>query len=402
MRIDKGERRNLISFLFIHPQQLFLISQLSFFIMASSNFVDFVKIYCRSGKGGAGSAHLHREKYVAKGGPDGGDGGRGGHIILRGNSNYWTLLHLKYTKHIFAGDGESGGASRSFGKDGADKIIEVPCGTIVYDADSGEYMCDITSHGEEVILMKGGRGGLGNWHFKTATHQTPRFAQPGEPAIEKTIILELKVLADVGLVGFPNAGKSTLLSVVSAAKPKIANYPFTTLEPNLGIVGYRDGRSFVMADIPGIIEGAHEGKGIGLRFLRHIERNSVLLFMVPADATDIKQAYEVLLNELTQYNPEMLNKQRVLAITKSDLIDDELEEGLSKDLPDIPYVFISAVAGKGIDRLKDMLWEEINKPPVLTDNLVHRDRDVYDIDFEDDEEEDTSTGDEEGDVEVEW
>ena len=402
MRIDKGERRNLISFLFIHPQQLFLISQLSFFIMASSNFVDFVKIYCRSGKGGAGSAHLHREKYVAKGGPDGGDGGRGGHIILRGNSNYWTLLHLKYTKHIFAGDGESGGASRSFGKDGADKIIEVPCGTIVYDADSGEYMCDITSHGEEVILMKGGRGGLGNWHFKTATHQTPRFAQPGEPAIEKTIILELKVLADVGLVGFPNAGKSTLLSVVSAAKPKIANYPFTTLEPNLGIVGYRDGRSFVMADIPGIIEGAHEGKGIGLRFLRHIERNSVLLFMVPADATDIKQAYEVLLNELTQYNPEMLNKQRVLAITKSDLIDDELEEGLSKDLPDIPYVFISAVAGKGIDRLKDMLWEEINKPPVLTDNLVHRDRDIYDIDFEDDEEEDTSTGDEEGDVEVDW
>ena len=402
MRIDKGERRNLISFLFIHPQQLFLISQLSFFIMASSNFVDFVKIYCRSGKGGAGSAHLHREKYVAKGGPDGGDGGRGGHIILRGNSNYWTLLHLKYTKHIFAGDGESGGASRSFGKDGADKIIEVPCGTIVYDADSGEYMCDITSHGEEVILMKGGRGGLGNWHFKTATHQTPRFAQPGEPAIEKTIILELKVLADVGLVGFPNAGKSTLLSVVSAAKPKIANYPFTTLETNLGIVGYRDGRSFVMADIPGIIEGAHEGKGIGLRFLRHIERNSVLLFMVPADATDIKQAYEVLLNELTQYNPEMLNKQRVLAITKSDLIDDELEEGLSKDLPDIPYVFISAVAGKGIDRLKDMLWEEINKPPVLTDNLVHRDRDVYDIDFEDDDEEDTSTGDEEGDVEVEW
>ena len=370
--------------------------------MASSNFVDFVKIYCRSGKGGAGSAHLHREKYVAKGGPDGGDGGRGGHIILRGNSNYWTLLHLKYTKHIFAGDGESGGASRSFGKDGADKIIEVPCGTIVYDADSGEYMCDITSHGEEVILMKGGRGGLGNWHFKTATHQTPRFAQPGEPAIEKTIILELKVLADVGLVGFPNAGKSTLLSVVSAAKPKIANYPFTTLEPNLGIVGYRDGRSFVMADIPGIIEGAHEGKGIGLRFLRHIERNSVLLFMVPADATDIKQAYEVLLNELTQYNPEMLNKQRVLAITKSDLIDDELEEGLSKDLPDIPYVFISAVAGKGIDKLKDMLWEEINKPPVLTDNLVHRDRDVYDIDFEDDEKEDTSTGDEEGDVEVDW
>ena len=367
--------------------------------MASSNFVDYVKIYCRSGKGGAGSMHLHREKYIAKGGPDGGDGGRGGHIILRGNNNYWTLLHLKYTKHIFAGDGESGGASRSFGKDGADKIIDVPCGTIVYDAETGEYLCDITSPGEQVILLKGGRGGLGNWHFRTATHQTPRFAQPGEPAIEKTVILELKVLADVGLVGFPNAGKSTLLSVVSAAKPKIANYPFTTLEPNLGIVGYRDGKSFVMADIPGIIEGAHEGKGIGLRFLRHIERNSVLLFMVPADADDIKESYQILLNELTQYNPEMLNKQRVLAITKSDLIDEELEEGLSRDLPDIPHVFISAVAGKGIDKLKDMLWEEINKPPVLTDNLVHRDRDVYDIDFEEDEEEAT---DEEGDVEVDW
>ena len=369
--------------------------------MASSNFVDYVKIYCRSGKGGAGSMHLHREKYIAKGGPDGGDGGRGGHIILRGNNNYWTLLHLKYTKHIFAGDGERGGASRSFGKDGADKIIDVPCGTIVYDAETGEYLCDITNHGEEVILLKGGRGGLGNWHFRTATHQTPRFAQPGEPAIEKTVILELKVLADVGLVGFPNAGKSTLLSVVSAAKPKIANYPFTTLEPNLGIVGYRDGRSFVMDDIPGIIEGAHEGKGIGLRFLRHIERNSVLLFMVPADADDIKEAYQILLNELTQYNPEMLNKQRVLAITKSDLIDEELEEGLSKDLPDVPHVFISAVAGRGIDQLKDMLWEEINRKPVSTENLVHRDRDVYDIDFDDDEEE-TSADDEEGDVEVDW
>ena len=341
-----------------------------------SNFVDYVKIYCRSGKGGAGSVHLHREKFITKGGPDGGDGGRGGHIILRGNSNYWTLLHLKYARHVFAGDGKSGGANRSFGKDGEDKIIEVPCGTVVYDAETGEYLCDVTSHGEEVVLLKGGRGGLGNWHFRTATHQTPRFAQPGEPCIERTVVMELKMLADVGLVGFPNAGKSTLLSVVSAAKPKIANYPFTTLEPNLGIVGYRDGRSFVMADIPGIIEGAHEGKGIGLRFLRHIERNSVLLFMVPADSDDIKESYEILLNELQQYNPELLNKGRILAITKSDLIDDELEEGLSKELPDIPCVFISAVSGKGIDKLKDILWDEINKEPVYFDStLVHKDKD---------------------------
>lgn len=279
--------------------------------MAETNFVDYVKIFCRSGRGGAGSAHLHREKYVPKGGPDGGDGGRGGHIILKGNKNYWTLIHLKYARHIFAGNGESGGHSRSFGANGEDKIIEVPCGTVVYDADTGEFICDVTEHDQEVILLKGGRGGLGNWHFKSATNQTPRFAQPGEPAIEKNVILELKVLADVGLVGFPNAGKSTLLSVVSAAKPKIANYPFTTLVPNLGIVPYRDGKSFAMADIPGIIEGASEGKGLGLRFLRHIERNAILLFLVPADADDINKEYEILLNELENFNPELLEKQRV-------------------------------------------------------------------------------------------
>ena len=367
--------------------------------MAESNFVDYVKIYCRSGKGGRGSVHMHRAKYTPNGGPDGGDGGRGGHVILRGNRNYWTLLHLRYDRHAFATHGGNGSKNKSFGKDGEDKIIEVPCGTVAYNAETGEYLCDITEHGQEVVLLKGGRGGLGNWHFRTATRQAPRFAQPGEPMQELTVILELKMLADVGLVGFPNAGKSTLLSSVSAARPKIANYPFTTLEPNLGIVSHREGTSFVMADIPGIIEGAHEGKGLGTRFLRHIERNSVLLFMVPADADDIKESYQILLNELTQYNPEMLNKQRVLAITKSDLIDEELEEGLSRDLPDIPHVFISAVAGKGIDKLKDMLWEEINKPPVLTDNLVHRDRDVYALDLEEDEEEAT---DEEGDVEVDW
>ena len=278
--------------------------------MANSNFIDYVKIYCRSGKGGKGSTHFHREKFIPKGGPDGGDGGRGGHIILKGNKNYWTLLHLKYAKHIFAGDGGDGGASRSFGKDGADKIVEVPCGTVVYDADTGEFLCDVTEDKQEVILIKGGRGGLGNWHFRTATNQTPRFSQPGEPRVERNIIMQLKVLADVGLVGFPNAGKSTLLSVVSAAKPEIADYPFTTLVPNLGIVSYRNNQSFCMADIPGIIEGASEGKGLGLRFLRHIERNAILLFLVPADSDDIKKEYEILLNELKQYNPELLEKQR--------------------------------------------------------------------------------------------
>ena len=283
--------------------------------MAESNFVDYVKIYCRSGKGGRGSTHMRREKYCPNGGPDGGDGGRGGHIILRGNRNYWTLLHLKYDRHAMAGHGESGSKNRSFGKDGADKVIEVPCGTVVYNAETGEYLCDVTDDGQEVILLKGGRGGQGNSHFKTATRQAPRFAQPGEPRQEMTVIMELKLLADVGLVGFPNAGKSTLLSAISAAKPKIADYPFTTLEPNLGIVSYRDGKSFVMADIPGIIEGASQGKGLGLRFLRHIERNSLLLFMVPADSDDIRKEYEVLLNELRTFNPEMLDKQRVLSIT---------------------------------------------------------------------------------------
>lgn len=349
--------------------------------MSGSNFVDYVKIFCRSGKGGAGSMHLRHEKFVAKGGPDGGDGGRGGHVILHANSNYWTLLHLKYARHVFAGDGENGGKSRSFGKDGKDKTIEVPCGTVVYDGETGEYICELTDDNQSVILLKGGRGGQGNWHFRTSTMQTPRFAQPGEPQIERTIILELKVLADVGLVGFPNAGKSTLLSVVSAAKPKIANYAFTTLEPNLGIVAYRDNKSFVMADIPGIIEGAHEGKGIGLRFLRHIERNAVLLFMIPADTDDICKEYDILINELEQYNPELLDKGRVLAITKSDLLDDELECAISKNLPDIPTVFISSVSGKGIDTLKDLLWNELDKDIVMS--MTHRSMDVKIIAQED-------------------
>ncbi|MGN1239737.1 MAG: GTPase ObgE, partial [Paludibacteraceae bacterium] len=290
--------------------------------MPSSNFIDYVKIYCRSGKGGAGSMHFHRAKYLPKGGPDGGDGGKGGSIILRGNRNLWTLLHLKYQKHIMATDGGKGGDSRSFGKDGEDRIIEVPCGTVVYDGDTGEYICEVREHNERVVLLKGGRGGLGNWHFRTATNQAPRYAQPGEPAQERNVILQLKVLADVGLVGFPNAGKSTLLSVVSAAKPEIADYPFTTLTPQLGIVSYRDGQSFCMADIPGIIEGAAEGKGLGLRFLRHIERNAVLLFMVPATAEDISAEYRILLRELEKYNPELLTKARILAISKCDLLED--------------------------------------------------------------------------------
>ncbi len=355
--------------------------------MAESNFVDYVKIYCRSGKGGRGSSHFRREKYIPKGGPDGGDGGRGGHIYLRGNRNYWTLLHLKYERHIMATNGESGSAKRSSGKDGEDRIIEVPCGTVVYDAETGAFICDVTEDGQQVMLLKGGRGGLGNWNFKTSTNQAPRYAQPGEPAQERMVILQLKLLADVGLVGFPNAGKSTLLSVVSAAKPKIANYPFTTLEPNLGIVSYRDNRSFVMADIPGIIEGASEGKGLGLRFLRHIERNSLLLFMIPSDTDDIRKEYEILHNELVQYNPELLEKRRVLAITKSDMLDDELIEALSEDLPEgIPAVFISSITGKGILALKDLLWKELNREHFHeVEHIVHQAIDVGTLRFEDEE-----------------
>lgn len=357
--------------------------------MAESNFVDYVKIYCRSGKGGRGSSHFRREKYIPKGGPDGGDGGRGGHVYLQGNRNYWTLLHLKYERHIMATNGENGGAKRSTGKDGEDRIIEVPCGTVVYDADTGEFICDVTKDGERVMLLKGGRGGLGNFNFKTSTNQAPRYAQPGEPALERRVILQLKLLADVGLVGFPNAGKSTLLSVVSAAKPKIANYPFTTLEPNLGIVSYRDNRSFVMADIPGIIEGASEGKGLGLRFLRHIERNSLLLFMIPADTDDIRKEYEILHNELVKYNPELLDKRRVLAITKSDMLDEELIEALSQDLPEgIPFVFISSITGLGITELKDLLWKELNEESFHeAERIVHKNIDINSLEFEDEEDE---------------
>jgi GTP-binding protein len=354
--------------------------------MAESNFVDYVKIYCRSGKGGSGSTHFHREKFIPKGGPDGGDGGRGGHIILRGNKNYWTLIHLKYARHIFAGDGESGSGSRSFGKDGKDQIIETPCGTVAYDAETGDFLCDIVEDGEEVVLLRGGRGGLGNWHFRTATNQTPRFSQPGEPRVEKSIVLQLKVLADVGLVGLPNAGKSTLLSVVSAAKPEIADYPFTTLVPNLGIVSYRDHQSFVMADIPGIIEGAAEGRGLGLRFLRHIERNAVLLFMIPADSDDIQQEYAILLNELKKYNPQLMDKQRVLAITKSDMLDRELMDALQKELPvDVQTIFISAVSGMGIAGLKDILWTELNKESNKTVDLVHKPMDIDMKELDDDD-----------------
>ena len=327
--------------------------------MAETNFVDYVKIFCRSGKGGRGSAHFRREKYVPKGGPDGGDGGDGGSVILRGNRNFWTLLHLRYQRHIFAGHGENGSRAQRFGKKGESKVIDVPCGTIAYDADTGEPLGDITEDGQEVTLLEGGRGGLGNVHFKSATNQSPRYAQPGEPGQERWVVLELKLLADVGLVGFPNAGKSTLLSVVSAAKPKIANYPFTTLEPNLGIVSYHDDKSFVMADIPGIIEGASEGKGLGLRFLRHIERNSLLLFVIPADSKDIKKEYHILLNELEKYSPELLDKAHVLAISKSDMLDEELMQAISLELPNMPYVFISSITGYGIDRLKDDLWKEM-------------------------------------------
>ncbi len=327
--------------------------------MAGSNFVDYVKIFFRSGKGGAGSPHLHREKFISKGGPDGGDGGRGGDIILRGNAQLWTLLHFKYKKHIFATSGMAGGSSERTGADGKDVFVEVPLGTIAKDAETNEVLFEITEDKEEKVLLKGGRGGLGNTHFKTSTNQTPRYAQPGEDGKEGWNILELKLLADVGLVGFPNAGKSTLLSVVSAAKPKIADYPFTTLVPNLGIVQYRDMQSFVMADIPGIIEGAHEGKGLGLRFLRHIERNSMLLFMIPCDSDDIHNEYKTLLSELEKYNPELLDKKRVLAISKSDMLDDELVQEIKKDLPDIPHLFISSVAQKGIQELKDLIWAQL-------------------------------------------
>ncbi|MCQ2126495.1 MAG: GTPase ObgE [Bacteroidaceae bacterium] len=389
--------------------------------MPESNFVDYVKIFCRSGKGGRGSAHLRHDKYIPNGGPDGGDGGHGGSVILKGNRNYWTLLHLRYERHAFAENGGNGGSNKCFGKDGSDIVIEVPCGTVAYDAETGEYLCDITSDQQEVVLLKGGRGGLGNWHFRTATRQAPRFAQPGEPAQERMVVLELKLLADVGLVGFPNAGKSTLLSAISAAKPKIANYPFTTLEPNLGIVSYRDGKSFVMADIPGIIEGASEGKGLGLRFLRHIERNSLLLFMVPSDTDDIAREYHILLNELERFNPDMLDKQRVLAITKCDLIDAELMDLLEGSLPDdLPHVFISGVSGLGLQQLKDILWKELSseknrlETDWTTERLVHRSKDAgemkselaavgedFDFEYEEIDEDDIEEL-EDGDIEMDF
>ena len=377
--------------------------------MASSSFIDYVKIYCRSGKGGAGSMHFHRAKYVPKGGPDGGDGGRGGHIILRGNRNLWTLLHLKYQKHIFATDGGSGGPSRSFGKDGEDKIIEVPCGTVVYNGDTGEFMCEVKEHQEEIILFRGGKGGLGNWHFRTATNQAPRYAQPGEPCMEANVILQLKVLADVGLVGFPNAGKSTLLSVVSAAKPEIADYPFTTLTPQLGIVSYRDNQSFCMADIPGIIEGAAEGRGLGLRFLRHIERNAVLLFMVPVITEDIKREYEILLAELEKYNPQLLTKARILAISKCDIADPEIDfDKLTRELSEelgISVICFSSASGTGLTELKDMLWEELNKEQNQVIEISHAPIEVKLIEREDDD--DTDDDDEPrtiylNEVEEEW
>jgi len=335
--------------------------------MTEGNFVDYVKMHVSSGNGGKGSAHLHREKYIAKGGPDGGDGGRGGHVIVRGKDNLWTLLHLKYKRHIKAGHGEHGSSNRSTGADGEDVYIDVPLGTVVRDTDTQEILFEITEHNQEQILLEGGMGGLGNWHFKSSTNQTPRYAQPGIKGQERDVTLELKILADVGLVGFPNAGKSTLLSVITAAKPKIADYEFTTLKPNLGIVKYRDFQTFVMADIPGIIEGAAEGRGIGHRFLRHIERNSTLLFLIPADAKDIKNQYEILLNELKKYNPELLHKERLIAVSKSDMLDDELKtelkQQLDKEFKGIPYLFISAVAQQGLTELKDKLWEMLNRQP---------------------------------------
>ncbi|MFC5192374.1 GTPase ObgE [Algoriphagus aquatilis] len=329
--------------------------------MADSNFIDYVKFCSRSGAGGAGSVHFRREKHVPKGGPDGGDGGRGGHIILRGNSQLWTLLHLKYKKHVIADSGKGGEGGKRTGADGRDAILEVPLGTVAKDAETGEKRFEITQDGQEVVLTRGGRGGLGNDHFKTATNQAPHFAQPGEPGIEEWIILELKLLADVGLVGFPNAGKSTLLSSISAARPEIGDYPFTTLVPNLGVVSYRDDKSFVMADIPGIIEGAAEGKGLGIRFLRHIERNSILLFLIPADAPDLKDQYRILLGELGKYNPELLDKKRILAISKSDMLDEDLINEMEQEIPkDIPYVFISSVSQYNLEKLKDLIWQAIH------------------------------------------
>jgi GTP-binding protein len=332
--------------------------------MTEGNFVDYLKMYVCSGNGGKGSVHLHREKYITKGGPDGGDGGRGGHIILKGNQNLWTLHHLKFKKHFRAGHGGHGSKSRSTGADGTDVYVEVPLGTVVKDNETNNMLFEITTHGQEVVLCQGGMGGRGNWHFKSSTNQTPRYAQPGTPGEEKNVTIELKILADVGLVGFPNAGKSTLLSVITAAKPKIADYEFTTLKPNLGIVDYRDYQSFVMADIPGIIEGAAEGKGLGHYFLRHIERNSILLFLIPADASDIKKQYDILLDELKRYNPEMLDKERLVAISKSDLLDNELQTELKAELDKalpVDYLFISSVAQTGIIALKDLLWEQLNK-----------------------------------------
>lgn len=376
--------------------------------MAETNFVDYVKIFCRSGKGGRGSMHMHRAKYMPNGGPDGGDGGRGGHVYLRGNHNYWTLLHLRYERHVFAGHGGNGSKCCSHGSDGADRYIDVPPGTVAYNAETGKYICDVVEDGQVVMLLKGGRGGLGNKQFATATNQAPRYAQPGEPMQEMMVILELKLLADVGLVGFPNAGKSTLVSAISSARPKIANYPFTTMEPSLGVVAYRDHRSFVMADIPGIIEGAAEGRGLGLRFLRHIERNSLLLFMVPGDTDNIKKEYEILLNELGKFNPDMLNKHRVLAITKSDLLDEELMEMLREELPsDLPTVYISSVTGFGLDKLKDVLWEELNSESnklqsvAEEGSLVHRDKDVnvFSKDFADWQDDYEDIDDEDDDLE---
>lgn len=334
--------------------------------MTEGNFVDYVKIHVSSGNGGKGSAHLHREKYVAKGGPDGGDGGRGGHVILRGNKNLWTLFHLKFKRHIKAGHGEHGSKQRSTGADGEDQYIEVPLGTVIRDTPTQEILHEITEDGQEIVIAEGGKGGLGNWHFKSSTNQTPRYAQPGIPGEEIDITLELKILADVGLVGFPNAGKSTLLSVITAAKPKIADYEFTTLKPNLGIVNYRDFKTFVVADIPGIIEGAAEGRGIGHRFLRHIERNSTLLFLIPADAPDVPKQYSILVDELRRYNPEMLDKDRLIAVSKSDMLDEELRTEMKAELDkvfDVPYLFISSVAQQGLTVLKDKLWEMLNKEP---------------------------------------
>ena len=387
--------------------------------MAESNFVDYVKIYCRSGKGGRGSTHFRREKYIPKGGPDGGDGGRGGDIYIRANENYWTLLHLRYQRHVIATSGGSGSGKRSTGCDGEDQIIEVPVGTAVYDALTGEFIMDLNRHGQQEILVKGGRGGKGNTFFKTPMNQAPRYAQPGEPAQERTVILQLKMLADVGLVGLPNAGKSTLLSVITAAKPKIANYPFTTLEPNLGMVRYRDDRSFVMADIPGIIEGAAEGRGLGLRFLRHIERNALLLFMIPADTENIAAEYRLLLSELIKYNAELTEKRKVLCITKGDLIDEEIQgwitDELHNQLPkELPICFISAAAHQGLAELKDLLWQELNRETKhRTESIIQQSIDVTSLTFEDEEElpsfydvedenEDGWDDDDEGDWEFSW